>query len=119
MPKQSSDKKFYIVIATVVFFGLCSLALAGSVLWSQRTTDKSSIPENTQQTEDQPSTQENNQAQTQKDLLDKCLANADRLYGEYLAKVPSDLSVEEHLMFTQQLAQTRDSQKADCDRRHD
>lgn len=31
---------------------------------------------------------------------------------------PGGLNVKEHLMYTQSMAQTRDSQKADCDRKY-
>ena len=99
------------------FSGVAARRLAATVLWVQDRSDKPET-QNTKPVVNQRSQSDNAaQVQSNKDLYDQCINNANRLYDEYVAKAPADLSVQEHLMYTQSMAQTRDSQKSDCDRR--
>ncbi len=120
MNKQNLNKKLIWLIAALVLVTLSCLALTGYIVLDSRnerqaleTREKATSTKQADQLEGE-STQR--QEVTNQDLYNKCIGNANALYDEYVAKAPRDMSVEEHLMYTQVMAQTRDSQKADCDR---
>lgn len=120
MSKQGPSKKFAWLIASLVLVSLTCLALTGYVVLDSRNEkqalearEKAATAKQAAQVEAESNQQ---QEAAKQDLYDKCISNANALYDEYVAKAPQGLSVEEHLTYTQSMAQTRDSQKADCDR---
>lgn len=117
MSKLSADKKFYINLSVIIFFGLSGLGLAGWYIWGHRVQTGPSLDTKTSTTTD-VSEQNEVLKQADKKLYQQCINTANKLYEEYMAKAPTGLSSDQYAVYRHSFADTRDNQKADCDRQY-
>ncbi len=118
MLKLNSNKKFYLILGTVIFFGVCLLGLGiVAVQSNQANQNTSTTPDTSMQDQYQTRMEQSTQEANQK-AYQQCIDTANKLFNDYVAKIPKNLTIEEYGVARQSFEDLRENHKEDCDREY-
>lgn len=117
MLKLNSNKKFYIMLGTIIFFGISLLALGFAAVQNQ-TNLNSYVEPDTSIRDRYVEEMEQGAREASQKAYDKCIDDANQKFNDYVAKIPENLTIEEKGVARESFADLRDSYKEDCKRGH-
>lgn len=113
MAKPGSNKKFYIILGTIIFFGVSLLAL-GFVAVQNQASQNSSVEPDTSIRDRYLEQMEQSAQEVNQEAYEECIEDANKKFNDYVAKIPENLTIEEKGVARESFADLRDSNKDDC-----